>query len=82
MAVPVQQSVKRTLFTMTFRMLAGTFAMNAYSLTDTTHCNRRSSRVYRSCLSITHPEAQGVRDRMKVFLIAECPTPQHIMTGM
>lgn len=35
MAVLVDQSVKRTLFRMAFPMLAGTFAMNAYSLTDT-----------------------------------------------
>ena len=35
MSVLVQQSVKRTLFTMAFPMLAGTFAMNAYNLTDT-----------------------------------------------
>ena len=34
MSVLVQNSVKRTLFTMAFPMLAGTFAMNAYSLTD------------------------------------------------
>jgi putative MATE family efflux protein len=35
MAVLVQKSVPRTLFSMAFPMLAGTFAMNAYSLTDT-----------------------------------------------
>ncbi len=35
MAVLVQKSVKRTLFNMAFPMLAGTFAMNAYNLTDT-----------------------------------------------
>ena len=35
MSVLVQKSVKRTLFTMAFPMLAGTFAMNAYNLTDT-----------------------------------------------
>ncbi|HPD16247.1 MAG TPA: MATE family efflux transporter [Planctomycetota bacterium] len=35
MSVLVQQSVRRTLFGMAFPMLAGTFAMNAYNLTDT-----------------------------------------------
>ncbi len=35
MSVLVQRSVKRTLFHMAFPMLAGTIAMNAYSLTDT-----------------------------------------------
>ncbi len=35
MSVLVQRSVKRTLFSMAFPMLAGTFAMNAYNLTDT-----------------------------------------------
>ncbi len=35
MSVLVRQSVTRTLFSMAFPMLAGTFAMNAYSLTDT-----------------------------------------------
>jgi putative MATE family efflux protein len=39
-SVLVQQSVKRTLFTMAFPMLAGTFAMNAYSLTDTWFVSR------------------------------------------
>jgi len=34
-SVLVQQSVRRTLFGMAFPMLAGTFAMNAYNLTDT-----------------------------------------------
>jgi len=34
MSVLVQKSVKRTLFAMAFPMLAGTFAMNAYNLTD------------------------------------------------
>jgi len=34
-SVLVQRSVKRALFHMAFPMLAGTFAMNAYSLTDT-----------------------------------------------
>ena len=34
MSILVQGSVKRTLFRMAFPMLAGTFAMNAYSLTD------------------------------------------------
>jgi putative MATE family efflux protein len=34
MSVLVQDSVRRTLFRMAFPMLAGTFAMNAYSLTD------------------------------------------------
>ncbi len=34
MSVLVQKSVKRTLFGMAFPMLAGTFAMNAYNLTD------------------------------------------------
>ena len=34
MAVLVQDNVKRTLLRMAFPMLAGTFAMNAYSLTD------------------------------------------------
>lgn len=34
MSVLVQNSVKRTLFAMAFPMLAGTFAMNAYNLTD------------------------------------------------
>lgn len=35
MAVLVHRSVTRTLFGMAFPMLAGTFAMNAYNLTDT-----------------------------------------------
>jgi len=35
MSILVQKSVKRTLFNMAFPMLAGTFAMNAYNLTDT-----------------------------------------------
>jgi putative MATE family efflux protein len=35
MPVLVKKSVKRTLFEMAFPMLAGTFAMNAYNLTDT-----------------------------------------------
>ncbi len=35
MSILVQQSVRRTLFGMAFPMLAGTFAMNAYTLTDT-----------------------------------------------
>ena len=35
MSVLVRRSVTRTLFSMAFPMLAGTFAMNAYSLTDT-----------------------------------------------
>lgn len=35
MSVLVQGSVKRTLFGMAFPMLAGTFTMNAYNLTDT-----------------------------------------------
>ena len=35
MSVLVQKSVKRTLFNMAVPMLAGTFAMNAYTLTDT-----------------------------------------------
>ncbi|HOX05132.1 MAG TPA: MATE family efflux transporter [Planctomycetota bacterium] len=34
MSILVQESVRRTLFRMAFPMLAGTFAMNAYSLTD------------------------------------------------
>jgi putative MATE family efflux protein len=40
MAVLVQQSVKRTLYGMAFPMLAGTFAMNAYNLTDTYFVSR------------------------------------------
>jgi len=40
MAVLVQKSVKRTLFNMAFPMLAGTFAMNAYNLTDTWFVSR------------------------------------------
>ena len=35
MAVLVDKGVRHTLFSMAFPMLAGTFAMNAYSLTDT-----------------------------------------------
>jgi putative MATE family efflux protein len=35
MSVLVKKSVKHTLFSMAFPMLAGTFAMNAYNLTDT-----------------------------------------------
>lgn len=35
MSVLVQRSVKRTLFGMAFPMLAGTFTMNAYNVTDT-----------------------------------------------
>lgn len=34
MAILVDKSVRRTLFQMAFPMLAGTFAMNAYNLTD------------------------------------------------
>ena len=34
-SILVHRSVKRTLFGMAFPMLAGTFAMNAYNLTDT-----------------------------------------------
>lgn len=34
MSVLVQHSVKRTLYNMAFPMLAGTFAINAYNLTD------------------------------------------------
>ncbi len=40
MAVLVHHSVKRTLFNMAFPMLAGTFAMNAYALTDTWFVSR------------------------------------------
>lgn len=35
MTVLVRRSVTRTLFSMAFPMLAGTFAMNAYNITDT-----------------------------------------------
>jgi Na+-driven multidrug efflux pump len=35
MSVLVQENAKRTLFRMAFSMLAGTFAMSAYNLTDT-----------------------------------------------
>jgi putative MATE family efflux protein len=40
MAVLVRRSVTRTLFSMAFPMLAGTFAMNAYNLTDTWFVSR------------------------------------------
>jgi len=40
MPVLVQGNVKRALFTMAFPMLAGTFAMNAYNLTDTWFVSR------------------------------------------
>ncbi|NQU44748.1 MATE family efflux transporter [bacterium] len=40
MAVLVHRSVGRTLFSMAFPMLAGTFAMNAYNLTDTWFVSR------------------------------------------
>jgi len=40
MAVLVHKSVSRTLFGMAFPMLAGTFAMNAYNLTDTWFVSR------------------------------------------
>jgi len=40
MAVLVRRSVRRTLFSMAFPMLAGTFAMNAYNLTDTWFVSR------------------------------------------
>ncbi len=40
MAVLVNRSVTRTLFSMAFPMLAGTFAMNAYNLTDTWFVSR------------------------------------------
>lgn len=40
MAVLVNRSVPRTLFSMAFPMLAGTFAMNAYNLTDTWFVSR------------------------------------------
>ncbi len=36
----VQGSVKRTLFNLAFPMLAGTFALNAYNLTDTWFVSR------------------------------------------
>lgn len=39
-AVLVDKSVRRTLFSMAFPMLAGTFAMNAYNLTDTWFVSR------------------------------------------
>ncbi len=39
-AVLVRKSVPRTLFGMAFPMLAGTFAMNAYNLTDTWFVSR------------------------------------------
>lgn len=38
MAVLVQQSVRRTSFGMAFPMLAGTFAMNAYSRIAPPYC--------------------------------------------
>ena len=40
MGVLVRKSVTRTLFSMAFPMLAGTFAMNAYNLTDTWFVSR------------------------------------------
>jgi putative MATE family efflux protein len=40
MAVLVDRSVPRTLFSMAYPMLAGTFAMNAYNLTDTWFVSR------------------------------------------
>ncbi len=40
MSALVQKSVRRTLFPMAFPMLAGTFAMNAYSLTDSYFVSR------------------------------------------
>ena len=40
MSTLVQGSVKRTLFNMAFPMLAGTFALNAYNLTDTWFVSR------------------------------------------
>jgi Na+-driven multidrug efflux pump len=40
MAVLVRRSVTRTLFSMAFPMLAGTFAMNAYHLADTWFVSR------------------------------------------
>jgi len=40
MSVLVNRSVKRTLFGMAFPMLAGTFAMTAYNLTDTWFVSR------------------------------------------
>ena len=40
MAVLVDKKVPRTLFSMAFPMLAGTFAMNAYNLTDTWFISR------------------------------------------
>ncbi len=39
-AVLVDKGVRRTLFSMAFPMLAGTFAMNAYNLTDTWFVSR------------------------------------------
>lgn len=39
-AVLVSKSVRRTLFSMAFPMLAGTFAMNAYNLADTWFVSR------------------------------------------
>ncbi len=40
MIPPTEKSVKRTLFEMAFPMLAGTFAMSAYNLTDTYFVSR------------------------------------------
>jgi len=40
MSVLVNRSVGRTLFSMALPMLAGTFAMNAYNLTDTWFVSR------------------------------------------
>ncbi len=40
MTVLVRRGVSRTLFSMAFPMLAGTFAMNAYNLTDTWFVSR------------------------------------------
>ena len=44
MSVLVRRSVTRTLFSMAFPMLAGTFAMNAYSLTDTWFISQLGTR--------------------------------------
>jgi len=44
MAVLVDRGVTRTLFSMALPMLAGTFAMNAYNLTDTWFVSRLGTR--------------------------------------
>ena len=54
MAILVDRSVRRTLFQMAFPMLAGTFAMNAYNLTDAYFVSRLGT-VPLAAMAFTFP---------------------------